>query len=1263
MRAVIVLAWMLAPRAAQAADAAEQPRPADAGPARAAEPGVAAGLARNAWYWQARARSDKAEDAWKQVLEAAPDNAEALAATGLFDARAGRTQQAREKLARLEKSSPGHPDVPVLRRALELGPRAGALLSQARKLVHEGRVPEGASAYRELFGPAGPPGDLALEYYQTLSGAPGGFEQAREGLRRLVRRAPAEARYRLSLAKLLTYRDETRREGVRLLSSLARDPTVGKEATASWRQALLWLVPSAQDAPLFLAWAREHPGDSEVSARAESGRKGSAIKDAYAALERGNLEEAERRFRALGSDPEARRGLAIVGGRRTGQAKKAGFAALHRGDLAAAEELFRAAGDDPDTRLGRALVAQREAAGAQRAEDLPRARALLELAKALAPQQREIWEEPLRSVSFWSLLREAKDAQALGRGVDAEAALRAALALAPERDRWHAELALGDLYLAQRAPAKAEPRYRGVLAALPDQPQALRALVGLLVQSGRYEEALPVNDHLVRVAPKEAARPEWLRAEILRAGAGRSRSSRDLPRARAQLEAALKLDPANVWVLHDLANVLLETGAAAEARPVVAALLRVAPSLPEGQVVLARLLVAQRDNAGALAVLQRLSPPPRDPAVTALRRNLEVVVQIPAILKSADKGDRRSAMMALVELQQSVENEPDLAAEVAVAWSRLGERERALSLMRTAMAKAPEATRGARLELASTLLDAGDDAAVGQLLAGLERDPSLSEAERGSLGGLRIAHAVRLADRDREAGDPAAASAVLDPVLRDYPRDPRLVAALARALEHQDEARAHALYLTVLAATPGDLDAARGAVDTALALGNLDEAKALSAEATRLHPKDARAYLIAADVAARANDDSAAMKALVQARTLVAPQRAELRPEDAAGSSAESVEPDQERPGAGSDALGAQVEEQILGIHNRHRPGFEGGFTARQRQGEAGLSKLLELRQPAELKLPIGFSGHASLQATAVELDSGSVGGSAAPRFGTGGPANGRAQSATGTELRAAWESEHFDAFVGTTPIGFPVLSPLGGVRLRGGFGPLSVALEGSRRSVTDSLLSYAGAHDPATGKTWGGVVMDGGRLDLRLSLGAVHYFVYGELHRVIGYEVARNLRAAGGAGAEAILYDGFLGQIGLGPSVAALGYDRNLRFFTFGQGGYFSPQRFLHGGLALNLRRTGSVHWSASVEPGYDAFTESASAAFPLAAPGSQEAAAAPYPGKRSAGFSLNSHAELGFQLSKDVEAGFTFGILRAPQFQELSGGLMLRFGGAGKN
>ncbi|MFL5271062.1 MAG: tetratricopeptide repeat protein, partial [Anaeromyxobacteraceae bacterium] len=760
-------------------------------PARPADPAVAKGLVRNAWYWQARARDDKAEDAWKAVLAADPDNAEALAAMAGFHARAGRTAEAREALAHLERTNPGHPDVPVVRRQLELGPRLGAALAAARKLVHEGKVPEGVAKYRELFGAAGPPGDLALEYYQTLSGTPGGWAEARDGLSRLVRRAPAEVRFRLGLAKLLTYRDETRREGIRLLAELSRDRTVAKEAVASWRQALLWLAVTPSDVPLLRAYLKAHPGDAEVARHVESGRQAGVVKEGYAALDRGDLREAERLFLAAGDLPDARRGLGLVAQREAELRRKAGFDALERGDLAGAERLFKAGGDDADSRLGLAIVAQREALAAQREEDLPRARELLERARKLAPGHRELWETPLRSVTFWALLQEARVAREARRDGDAEAKLLEALDRAPVADRWHAELALGDLYAARNDAPRAEAHYREVLSAVPEQPSALRALAGLLVASGRFDEALAVNERLVHADPAHAYGAGWLRAEGHRAKASARHAANDLAAARAELETARRDDPSDPWVLHDLANLLLETGAVADARPVVADLLRVAPGLPEARVVEARLLAADGEDAKALAILARLPAARTDPSLVALRRRLEVRVRVPAILERARTGGAAASAGELTALERQVDDEPQLAGSIALAWAKLGERDRAVALMRRAMAKAPGATRSMRLELASTLLEAGDDEGVAAIVAGLERDPSLKPAERRWLADLRIARAVRLADRSRERGDARGAAAALEPVRRDYPEDPRVQGALARSLERRDPVAAH----------------------------------------------------------------------------------------------------------------------------------------------------------------------------------------------------------------------------------------------------------------------------------------------------------------------------------------------------------------------------------------------------------------------------------------------------------------------------------------
>ncbi len=1217
---------------------------------------VVSGLVRSAWYWQARARSDKAEDAWKQVLDAAPDNPEALAAVGGFNARAGRLDAAREMLARLEKVSPGHPDVPVLRREIELGPRYGAQLAQARKLVHEGHVAEGAAKYRELFGEAGPPGDLALEYYQTAGGTPGGWEQAREGLRRLVRRAPGEVRFKLALGKLLTWRDETRREGIQMLSSIARDPAVGKDASVAWRQALIWLAPTERDLPLFREWLKQHPNDVEVARHLSRARNAGTIHDAFAALDKGDLVEAQRLFDAAGNDPEAARGKALIAERKAAVAKKAGFAALQRGELDAAESSFRAAGNDADARLGLALVAQKRALAAQKQEDFATARDQLERARKLVPERRDVWEAPLKSVDFWSRMRDAERARRDGRAVDAEASLRAAIDAAPAQDRWHADLALANLLLARRQRSEAEALYRDVLGSIPDQPDALRALAGLLVEQRRFDEAQPVNARLAQVAPESAFRAGWLRAEALRTAAARSRAGGALSKAREQLTQAHEADPSDLWVLHDRANVLVVEGDLPGARADVTELLRIAPALPEAQITLARLLAAERQDAQALAVLRAIVPAPRDPSVRALEKRLDFRVRIPQILQEAAAGQRDRAARDLSALELQAGDEPELAAQVAVAWSKLGDRARAVTLMRSAMAKAPSATRGARLELASALLDAGDDAALGQILEGLERDPSLTPQEKHSLSELRIAHAVRLADRDRQSGDLRAAEAALAAPLRDAPGDARLLAALARIREQAgDASAARGLYAEVLRAHPDDADARRGAIASALALGNVDEARALLDAGLRQHPEDPRLQQLAAHVAERQGDDRTAMQWLRRAAAIAkeaqvarpawAPQAGVGRTAAAAGAPRLAAAP-------ASDDLRNSIARDIQRIEDRHRPGIGGQFEFRQRQGEEGLSGLTEFRESIQTDASIGFSSRATFRITEVELGAGPVASTAASRFGTGAPTAAGDQSALGTELHASWEGTNLGADIGTTGLGFPVLGVVGGVRVRGNLGPLFASIEGSSRSVTESLLSMAGATDPGTGLHWGGVLLQGGRLDLSVSGGAGSVYAYGEAGRLIGLRVQDNVRYAAGAGAELAVPAGELGEFRAGPAVTALSFQNNERFFTLGHGGYFSPQRFVHGGMVFRLRRSGTVRVDAAAEPGYDWYEEAHAPIFPLDPDGGF------YPGQTKDGFSFNGHAFLGLALSSRVELGLSGAIQSAPEFQEVRAGVLLRAG-----
>jgi len=198
-----------------------------------------------------------------------------------------------------------------------------------------------------------------------------------------------------------------------------------------------------------------------------------------------------------------------------------------------------------------------------------------------------------------------------------------------------------------------------------------------------------------------------------------------------------------------------------------------------------------------------------------------------------------------------------------------------------------------------------------------------------------------------------------------------------------------------------------------------------------------------------------------------------------------------------------------------------------------------------------------------------------------------------------------------------------------------------------------AAARDPATGKLWGGVLLEGGRLDLSLNGRIGSIYAFGEGGRLIGLRVLDNTRFAGGGGAELSIGAGPLGEFRFGPAFTSLAFENNERFFTFGHGGYFSPQRFFHGAAVLRWQRSGTLRWESAAEPGYDWYQEAHALVFPLSPDGTF------YPGKTAGGFSFNARAFLGVGIGGGFELGLSGAMQRAPEFREMRAAIVLRAGG----
>src|SRR5690606_36527253 len=124
------------------------------------------------------------------------------------------------------------------------------------------------------------------------------------------------------------------------------------------------------------------------------------------------------------------------------------------------------------------------------------------------------------------------------------------------------------------------------------------------------------------------------------------------------------------------------------------------------------------------------------------------------------------------------------------------------------------------------------------------------------------------------------------------------------------------------------------------------------------------------------------------------------------------------------------------------------------------------------------------------------------------GCSDGLSQKARGTGFALGWRGDRLAFDLGRTPQGFPVSNWVGGVTYRGDLRSMGWSLTASRRPMSNSLLSFAGATDPRTGIVWGGVVATGASLGLSWDQGGADG-VWADLsyHRLTGRNVADNQR------------------------------------------------------------------------------------------------------------------------------------------------------------
>jgi tetratricopeptide (TPR) repeat protein len=299
----------------------------------------------------------------------------------------------------------------------------------------------------------------------------------------------------------------------------------------------------------------------------------------------------------------------------------------------------------------------------------------------------------------------------------------------------------------------------------------------------------------------------------------------------------------------------------------------------------------------------------------------------------------------------------------------------------------------------------------------------------------------------------------------------------------------------------------------------------------------------------------------------------------------------------------SETENQLSVIDAGYSPWKGGTGYISHRTGTAGFDQLEILEAPFEASATIAGTTRLTALVTPSLLDSGAADGTSTYQLGTSALAAKPAQqnsAGVGGELQLTTSNIGLSA--GTTPRGFLVPNVIGRISVHPASGPFT--LNFVRDGMRDSQLSYAGLRDLASvsstfaGNIWGGVVSNAGNVQYSHGDDTSGYYAGIGGQYITGLNVETNNRIDGVAGAYwKLLKIPDTADLTVGANFFAMHYAHNLRFFTYGQGGYFSPSVYFLANLpfTVNGQYGAHLHYLVAGALGLQAFQENSSLYYPL--------------------------------------------------------------------
>ncbi len=1137
-------------------------------------------------YWVGQGHPDLAIAAWEKVLMTAPDN-----------------EEAKNALRELKDFHPSLIDQ--------------TKLALARKLARQHKYADALKMYKLAFAGGTPNSFYAAEYYETLSGTRGGWKPAMKALDELVKKYPSNDYYRLVHARVQTYHESTRRDGITTLARMAGDDTLDKKlrnkADEAWKNALLWLPGIGADRKLYEAYLERHPDDAEIKNRlANLDRLGkhNTLQQAWSFLDAGQPEKAEAIF----------------------------------------SRLLRESPDNADVLagLGIARMKLQRFSGAAEA---------LEKALTIAPEEHRDLEPLLDEARFWASYKAAEQAWKRGRYRTALKQLDKAAALRP--DSYEVLLLRAAIEARRGNLRKASRLYDKALELQPDNAQARRGLLQLLIQSGDEQGAL----RLLRKhgLPQQAYRKARNRLQAQRLWQ-QARLAEEPRIAIIDLRKAMELDPGNAWIRLELARLLAAQGERDEAIGLFDGYLQSFPDDHEHRFAAAILLAELDRPEAALKHLTAIPDSRKNEAQLRFEQRLRARLQLARAKALIAAGDYRAATRVAEALAQ--QDDPLIRLMHAELLARLGEEKDALWQAREAWRQVQEDT-AATIQYATVLLLTHQYQVLDDLLLTLKHRPGLTAADRSAIARLRFGLELELADNLRKSGDYNAAWRQLLPFLPEQADDSTLRTLLANIyLDAGDAERALRLFQEEAAQRPANRAAWHGAVGAAMTLRDHGLAAELIEQGLSANPDDPELLLQRARLSYLRGRRQAALDDLDQALGL---EQATPRPVHQR--TAERFPPpltDIDETPAG-ERWAIEARQLKARIDAETATTLTVGTSIRKRSGASGLDELTAAAFPLQWRSAFNADMSWGLRVTPTLLDAGAPDADVARLLGSqatqGTVVAGDDLNDEGAAVSLFYEGRQWEADLGIAGAGLLRDDIEGRLAWKQQRFDSQLIVSAERRRVRETLLSWAGLKDGLTGIEWGGVNRNAIGFDhyLRSNDGApatIHSHASYAL--LDGEHVEDNSQLKLEGSVHWTLTDDAALRSQLGIRASYQHFDKNLRGFTLGQGGYFSPNHHLALSIPVEIDgRRGPFRYGVSLALGVQYFTEDDSPRFPLD-PALQQALDADddqLEGHAKGSFTASLQAGFEYRLSREIGIGGVLSSTNDNDYDAAGIGLFLRY------